>query len=80
MLLLATEEGLDVSQEKSKLGLGEIYAEQFLKQSANFDANASKQEKEVNIMILHFQKVTVCLCEKNIIKGRVVWWIMLLWS
>jgi hypothetical protein len=47
----------DVSQEKSKLGLGEIYAEQFLKQSANFDATASKQEKEVTAMIMHFQKV-----------------------
>jgi hypothetical protein len=46
-----------VSQEKSKIGLGEIYADQFLKQSANFDANASKQEQDVNVMIQHFQKV-----------------------
>ncbi len=47
----------DVSQEKSKLGLGEIYAEQFLKQSASFDAKASQQEKETDLMVLHFQKV-----------------------
>lgn len=57
--MLVTDDAMDVSQEKSKLGLGEIYAEQFLKQSANFDANASKQEKEVNAMILHFQKVSL---------------------
>lgn len=55
--LPVTDEATDVSQEKSKLGLGEIYADQFLKKSANYDANASKLEKDADAMIGHFQKV-----------------------
>ena len=53
------ESVLNVSQERNKVGLGEIYAEEFLKQSANFDANAAKRKTETNDMITHFQKVLV---------------------
>lgn len=54
---VAEREDPNLSQEKSHLGLGEIYAEQFLKQSANFDAKATKDEEDANLMIAHFQKV-----------------------
>ena len=54
----------EVSQEKSKLGLGELYEREYLKKTAGFDRDAHEKETEESAAREEMKKLFADLCSK----------------
>jgi U3 small nucleolar RNA-associated protein MPP10 len=54
----------EVSQEKSKLGLGELYEREYLKKTAGFDRDAHEKETEEGAAKEEMKKLFANLCSK----------------
>jgi U3 small nucleolar RNA-associated protein MPP10 len=54
----------EVSQEKSKLGLGELYEREYLKKAAGFDKDAAEKESAEDIVKNEMKQLFANLCSK----------------